>query len=153
MLETTRETTERLERLIPKVIRMLHRGTEHDELEEFPVNQIRVLLLLFDGPATPTQVGEELNLSPSAVSQVTKKLEQAGMLERSDDPHDRRVRHLRLSASGNELLDRRFQARIDCAQSQIERLTEAERVNLIHIMEKLATETAENDSVLEATAI
>ena len=141
MLDSARLTTERLETLLPKVIRNLHRQMGDDPLNELPLGQLRVMLLLFDGPATPTQIGEELALSPSAVSQTIKKLECLAMIERSDDVHDRRVRHVRLTEAGMHRVAKRYQARVLSAEPQIERLSPAERIALISIMEKLAVES------------
>jgi DNA-binding MarR family transcriptional regulator len=60
------------------------------------------------GSSTPSQAGlaEQAGTDPMMTSQVVRKLQARGLLERSMDPQDSRARRLRLTAAGRELAAR-----------------------------------------------
>lgn len=70
--------------------------------------QIRLLLSLAHyGPATINQVAERLHSGQSATSLLVDRLVQAHLVERSDDPADRRRAIVRLTEEGEALMGRR----------------------------------------------
>lgn len=54
---------------------------------------------------TPAAVTEYLGQTKGTVSQTIKLLESRGLLEKQDDPADKRIAHLKLTASGEDLLN------------------------------------------------
>ena len=52
---------------------------------------IQVLIALARGPRSVGQLAEELGVSPSAATQLVDKLAEHGMVDRHNDPADRRV--------------------------------------------------------------
>jgi DNA-binding MarR family transcriptional regulator len=70
--------------------------------------QIRLLLALAHfGPATINQIAERLHSGQSAASLLVDRLVQAHLVERSDDPADRRRAIVRLTEEGEVLMGRR----------------------------------------------
>ena len=57
-----------------------------------------------DAEAHAAKMARELGLSPSAVTQVSDRLERRGLLERVFQDEDRRVRKLRLTRKGQQLV-------------------------------------------------
>jgi len=55
-------------------------------------------------PGLPTEIGRAVGLSPSAVTQVSDRLERRGMVERVFQDEDRRVRKLKLTDMGLRLM-------------------------------------------------
>jgi DNA-binding MarR family transcriptional regulator len=55
---------------------------------------------------TQTQLAQQAGTDPMMTSQVTRKLEARGLLDREIDPADTRARRLRLTASGRALVAR-----------------------------------------------
>ncbi len=53
-----------------------------------------------DGPPTQTILAEQAGTDAMMTSQVLRKLEARGLVERSSDPRDARARRLRLTADG-----------------------------------------------------
>src|SRR5580658_1807408 len=106
----------KLEALVPRLIRSIFQHDEDSQWIELPVGQIRVMRLLYAGPSTPSEISAQLSLSVSAITQVANRLEALGLIERSEDCDDRRVRHLRLSARGHALMFRRHTGRVHRAQ-------------------------------------
>jgi DNA-binding MarR family transcriptional regulator len=57
-------------------------------------------LIRLDAPVAMSKLGHELGCDPSFVTSLADTLEQQGMVVRTPDPLDRRVRKLRLTAKG-----------------------------------------------------
>lgn len=81
-----------------------------------------------------SDISARMDISNAAASQLVDKLVQAGLLERAEDPHDRRVKQLRLSAQGLELVEAGLAARYRWVNELIERLEPAEREVLAQAM-------------------
>jgi DNA-binding MarR family transcriptional regulator len=61
-----------------------------------------------DETATVTELTNQLSLNQTAVSELVRRAEEAGLLYREVSPEDRRVFHLRLTAEGEERLAQAF---------------------------------------------
>jgi DNA-binding MarR family transcriptional regulator len=59
-----------------------------------------------DQPPTQARLAQQAGTDPMMTSQVTRKLEARGLLERELDPADSRSRQLRLTATGRALVGR-----------------------------------------------
>jgi DNA-binding MarR family transcriptional regulator len=61
-----------------------------------------------DGSSAPSQarLAEQAGTDPMMTSQVVRKLQARGLLERARDPQDSRARRLRLTAAGRRLAAR-----------------------------------------------
>jgi 4'-phosphopantetheinyl transferase len=71
------------------------------------MQQFRVLLLIAgDGPLAHGDLAQSLGVGLATVTGLVDRLEARGLAERTEDPGDRRVRLVRLSAEGAALLDR-----------------------------------------------
>src|SRR6185503_21249067 len=81
--------------------------------EELSRASFKVLLALRRlGPpytARPSELAEQLGLSRGALSARLSPLEEAGLIRRTTDPHDRRQVHVRLTDAGSETFDRHGQ--------------------------------------------
>jgi DNA-binding MarR family transcriptional regulator len=73
-----------IEQLLPGLARRLFAVDPDHPLADLPVAQLRVCGLLFQrGARTMSQVGEELSISLSAVTQLADRLERAGLVART----------------------------------------------------------------------
>ena len=61
-----------------------------------------------DETATPTELSEQLSLNQTAVSELVRRAEEAGLISREASPEDGRVSFLRLTAEGEERLGTAF---------------------------------------------
>jgi DNA-binding MarR family transcriptional regulator len=89
-----------------------------DSMLDLPLRQFKVCLALYGESRSMSEIGRELNLSPSAVTQISDRLERRGMIERVFLDEDRRVRKLRLTAKGQKIVRSR-------EQKQLRRIAEA----------------------------
>jgi len=81
--------------------------------EELSVAQVAALHLLDqDGPARVGDLAATLQRSTSAASRLADSLVQRGLVERQEDPEDRRAKRLTLSQAGRRLVDRASEERV-----------------------------------------
>jgi DNA-binding MarR family transcriptional regulator len=58
-----------------------------------------------------SDISERFEISAAAASQHVENLVQAGLIERAEDPHDRRAKQIQLSRKGKDLIERGISAR------------------------------------------
>ncbi len=74
--------------------------------------QINALMRLhYGGHCGVSDIGDHLGISNAAASQMADRLVQMNLLERTEDPQDRRAKQLRLSPAGQELVQQGIAAR------------------------------------------
>lgn len=74
--------------------------------------QFSILMQLhYRGASGMSEISERFDVSAAAASQLVDKLVQAGYIERTEDPHDRRAKLLKLSAKGAKFIDDGIQER------------------------------------------
>jgi DNA-binding MarR family transcriptional regulator len=82
-------------------------------------------------------LGERLNVAASRMVAFIDTLEQRGLLERRQNPQDRRARALFLTDAGRELLDRAFQVAVEHERSLSHELTGPEREQLLELLARV----------------
>ena len=105
-------------------------------------SQINILMrLAHGGSAGVSEIGEKLGVTNAAASQAVDRLVQLGLIERTEDPEDRRAKRLVLTKKGRELIEKGIEAR----SKWIEGLTDdliPEQQNMIISALTLLTEAA-----------
>jgi DNA-binding MarR family transcriptional regulator len=105
-------------------------------------SQINILMRLIHGGSTGvSEIGEQLGVTNAAASQAVDRLVQLGLIERTEDPEDRRAKRLALTQKGRALIEESVEAR----SKWIEGLTDAltpEQQNMIISALTLLTEAA-----------
>lgn len=129
---------ERFESLIPRLMRVILPASDADPCGHLPIGQIRLLRALETGERTTSEVGEELGLSASALSQMVHRMEEAGLVARRDHPDDRRQRTLMITPAAQALMLQRRALRSRHAEFALARLEPGERQTLIHLLAKIA---------------
>ncbi|WP_448222616.1 MarR family winged helix-turn-helix transcriptional regulator [Gordonia iterans] len=78
-------------------------------------SQVRILFVLLQSDeGLPThEVADHLGLSLAATGRAADRLVTLGFVDRREDPRDRRVKRLSLTAAGDELLTEHFRLRED----------------------------------------
>lgn len=66
---------------------------------------VPVLKILREGPGRLSTLADVLELDASTVSRHVRQLEDRGLVERADDPDDRRASRVALSAAGADALE------------------------------------------------
>jgi DNA-binding MarR family transcriptional regulator len=73
--------------------------------------QIGALFHIYNGPSGVSDLGDDLGVTSGAASQMLERLVQFQLILRSEDPHDRRFKHLVLTEKGRRTLDESIHAR------------------------------------------
>jgi DNA-binding MarR family transcriptional regulator len=128
----------------------------NDPLVELPVGQMRMMRLLMLKAWTPSNLGEELGLSVSAVTQMANRLDSIGFVDRIEDPGDRRVKHLTLTPQGRQMMARRQERRVHRLESVLSKMPTDRQIEFIVLLEELleasalAAEFDDNSIFMEA---
>jgi DNA-binding MarR family transcriptional regulator len=113
------------------------------DLTGLSFSQINILMWLVHGGNTGvSEIGEQLGVTNPAASQAVDRLVGLGMIERTEDPDDRRAKRLALTQKGRALIEQGVEAR----SKWIEGLTNAltpEQQNMIISALTLLTEAAQ----------
>jgi DNA-binding MarR family transcriptional regulator len=70
-----------------------------------------------------SEISGRFDVSAAAASQLVDKLVQSGLVERSEDPHDRRAKQIQLSTKGRALIEKGLRERyrwVDQLVTQLE---------------------------------
>lgn len=82
-------------------------------------------------------IGERLQIPSSRMVAFVDALEARGLIERRHNPADRRTRALHLTADGRELMNRAFALAVAHEQRLCAELSEAEREQLIELLQRV----------------
>jgi len=69
------------------------------------MGQLRVLALLASGRRLPSELAREIGISPATTSELAEALVRRGLVERRDQPGDRRLTPLQITAEGVRQLE------------------------------------------------
>ncbi len=101
--------------------------------------QLRVLVLVASRAAPNLgAVASGLGVHPSNATRAVDRLVSAGLLDRSDDPTDRRNLVLALTAKGQDLVDEVMNQRRDAIGAILDRMPPARRRSLVPVMRAFA---------------
>lgn len=135
MMRTKARNREASELLLELVGRMhQHFASVAGELGLTPP-QMGVLKVL-DDPSPMGRLASELHCDASNVTWMTDRLEERGLVERTQDPLDRRVKRLALTEAGRELRGK-MEERLHAGIPGLERLGRSDRQTLAGLLEKL----------------
>jgi DNA-binding MarR family transcriptional regulator len=98
------------------------------------------------GTAGISDMGDDLGVTSAAASQMIERLVQTGMLERTEDPHDRRARQIALTARGKELVEKGMQARGKWLDELARSLTPEQQEMIIEALDLLTQAARETDT-------
>lgn len=119
--------------------------------DEVSLPQLRVLVrVATDGQLNLGQVAEALGVHPSNATRVVDRLVGAGLLDRRDDPADRRYLVLELTAQGHDLVERVMAKRRASILDVLERMSARRRRSLAGALESFAEAAGQSPEGEEA---
>jgi DNA-binding MarR family transcriptional regulator len=98
------------------------------------------------GPMPIGALAEEEQVGPPAATKVVDKLHAAGLVQRLDDPEDRRVKRVGATENGHDLLAELRARKTAWLSTRLAELTPADRHTLtdaVEILERLTARTAD----------
>lgn len=110
-------------------------------------SQINILMRLFhQGITSVSEVGGLLGVSNAAASQAVDRLVGMGLIERTEDPQDRRTKRLALTPAGRMTIENGIEARSQWV-NQVTYSLNPEQQDLVISALTLLTEAAQNPNV------
>ncbi len=90
--------------------------------------QFSVLMQLhYKGACGVSDISERMDITSAAASQLVEKLVQSGLIERAEDPQDRRLKRITLSPKGQDLIRAGIMERYRWVEALSESLSDTER--------------------------
>ena len=90
-----------------------------------------------------TDLSDQMEITTAAASQTVDKLVQAGLLERTEDPNDRRAKQVTLSPGGHDLMEKSIAERFRWVET-LEKTLSAAQKEKIHEALIILTEAERN---------
>jgi DNA-binding MarR family transcriptional regulator len=115
------------------LVTYIHRRCAADMLEivgslELSISQVKALHLLdLVGPRTLGELAGQIHLSPAATGRAIEDMHRMGLVERTEDAVDRRVRRVRITTGGTELLARIAESRMAVLKELVGTLDEVDQ--------------------------
>lgn len=109
-------------------------------------SQINILMRLFHGRECDVScLGEDMGFSSAAASQAVDRLVQMGLIERSEDPADRRSKQLALTDKGRALVENGIKSRSQWFADAAGQLNEDQQKTIISAL-TILTDLAHNST-------
>ncbi|BCJ87559.1 MarR family winged helix-turn-helix transcriptional regulator [Effusibacillus dendaii] len=112
-----------------------------DGQESFPITRVQWLILRHIWRSRKRTIGElasHLNVRSSTMSQMIDRLEKSGLVYRSTDTADTRIKIIRLTDKGNETIRHVESMWLSALVEPFEKLSREERTHLVQLMRKLS---------------
>lgn len=144
---------QRLEALLPILMRGLALPIDEDPLAELTPSQLRFVRAIEPMDVPLSEVAGALRMSLSAATQLCQRLEESRIVVRRCDEDDRRVRMVGLSQDGRERLQKRRSLRVQRARDLLDSLPLDSRANALAALEQLADSVDPGGLGLRAEAL
>jgi DNA-binding MarR family transcriptional regulator len=122
-------------------------GTRHGRF-----NLLMMLKHCAVGKATPADLAEKTGVTRATITGLLDGLEKEGLVERRPDPENRRSIQVKLTAAGQEFLDRVRPGYCRWFTSVVEPLNQDERQQLLVLLEKIQLRLGEISSQYRGTS-
>ena len=143
MSDSSTSAAERVESLMPVVMRRLFPYMPEDPMADMPLGQLRMLRLISDGHRSLSEISQITGHTPSAVTQMINRLEATGMVCRVEDPGDRRHRWVELSEEGDQMVRCRKGLRVRSAEQALSKLAPHDQEEFLRLLETLAASASD----------
>lgn len=100
--------------------------------------QVGLLMRLYHhGGCGVTEISRHSGVTNAAASQLVERLVEKQLVERTEDQHDRRMKQLRLTTKGNQLVETSIRERYQWVEELIANLSAEEQRNLLDALPAL----------------
>ncbi len=116
----------------------------------FSITQVAALSLIHrKGISSVSDIGEELDITIPAASQLLERLVQQGLILRNEDPVDRRIKQVALTDKGRQVLRESIQARQGWMEELANLLTPDEQAQVAAALETLLSKAQQLEQQTE----
>jgi DNA-binding MarR family transcriptional regulator len=112
-MTSSSELTEKIRQLVDVITtRTMRERSQYVKATGLSMPQFGILMYLYHSSNCGiSHLGEYMDISAPAASQLVDRLVQHGLVERTEDPNDRRAKQLALTPKGRELIETGLTAR------------------------------------------
>lgn len=134
------EAAEQLAALLDGIVRRQRRASREGLGDTVTHGQFRVLRTLggAEQALRLSELAAKLGIVPRSATSVVDDLEEAGLVARQPDPHDRRATLVSLTPAGSQILTTLRHKRREAMAAQLTRLTPEEQSTLVDLLTRLA---------------
>ncbi len=119
--------------------RTMRGWAHHAKATGLSMPQFSIMMQLFHrGTCGISDLSERFEITSAAASQHVDNLVQAGLIERTEDPHDRRAKQIQLSARGRAMLEKGMAERYRWVDQLTQRIPEKERQKIAEALTLLS---------------
>ncbi|MCB2210330.1 MarR family transcriptional regulator [bacterium] len=124
--------------------RTFHIFIKHNRESGLSLSQINTLFRLYHhGPDSVQDLADHLGITNAAVSQLLDSLIEAGLLTRSEDPSDRRMKRIELTADGRGLVEKSVERRQAWLFDLVNAFSDSEKAQILPALTLLKQRTLE----------
>lgn len=124
----------------------MHERVQLAKLVGLSMPQLGILMQLhYRGTCGISDLSEKFDITNAGASQLVDKLVQSGLIQREEDPHDRRVKRVNLTEKGQKLIRHSTQNRYRWVEGLALKLSPEEREQVNQALDILARATQEMD--------
>ena len=124
----------------------LHERAHLAKLIGLSMPQLGILMQLhYRGNCGISDLSERFDITNAAASQLVDKLVQSGLIQREEDPHDRRVKRVDLTEKGQELIRQSTEKRYRWLEDVARKLSPEDREQVHEALDILVRATHEID--------
>ena len=123
--------------------RSMHSFGRFAKENNISMSQMNTLFHLYHkGDHAVSEVGEHMGITSAAASQILERMVQQGLVERTEDPSDRRVKRIAITEKGRALLDEGIRIRSSWINDLEHSLTDDEKEKIITGLKILIAKTS-----------
>ena len=112
----------------------MHAYFRFAQQKDFSMTQLNSLFLLRSREhITVNELARQCEISTSAASQIAERLVSQGLVEREEDPRDRRIRLLSLTPAGFSLIEEAQRKRHAWIDELVQKLSDSEKEQAVSI--------------------
>jgi DNA-binding MarR family transcriptional regulator len=118
--------------------RSMHEWMRYIKSLGLSMPQFSILMRLYHGKGCGvSEISEYLDVTTAAASQIVDRLVQANLIQRNEDPNDRRAKQIELSAKGKAIIEKGVEARNKWLDDLAAHLSPQQREQVIASLELL----------------
>jgi DNA-binding MarR family transcriptional regulator len=121
------------------IVRSVSRTMQHNDLldHELSMLQMRTLMIISDTTITMTDLAKELNIKLPTMTTLIDRLYLMCLIERVDDPTDRRKVLIKLTAKGRRNLAKSTKNKLETTQHVLSAISDKDKQTLFEILSKM----------------
>lgn len=135
--------SEKLNQALREWVKVFMRRSMHEFMRSrkdsgLSMAQQRTLMRLhYHGPVQISEIGDDLDITAAAASQMVDRLVNLELLERTEDPEDRRIKRVSLTKSGLAVVHEGISARLEWMKDLATTLSPKEQREILSALKTL----------------